>query len=61
MSARLESLNEQLVALKATIAERASAGLPVEDLLEQERRIAAELTRARSLLTENASKAILRG
>lgn len=60
MSARLESLNEQLTAVKLAIAEAAAAGQPVEELVEKERQLAAELTRARGLLTENATK-VLRG
>ncbi len=59
MSARLEALQEQLVTIKAQIADRTAAGQPVTDLLEQEQSIAKQLTKARVLLTENTS--VLKG
>jgi len=59
MSARLEALQEQLTTIKAQIADRAAAGQPVTDLLEQEQSIAKALTKARVLLTENTS--VLKG
>ncbi len=59
MSARLEALQEQLTTIKAQIADRAAAGQPVTDLLEQEQSIAKQLTTARVLLTENTS--VLKG
>lgn len=59
MSARLEALQEQLTTIKNQIADRAAVGQPVEDLLEQERSIVKQLTKARGLLTENTS--VLKG
>lgn len=61
MSARLEALNEQLAAVKRAIAERAAAGQPTDDLIKKEQDLTNQLTQARSLLTENASKVVLRG
>jgi flagellar hook-associated protein FlgK len=59
MSARLEALLEQLESIKTQIADRAAVGQPTDDLLEQERSIAKQLTKARGLLTENTS--VLKG
>lgn len=59
MSARLEALQEQLESVKTQIAARKSAGQPVDELLEQEKSLAKQLTKARVLLTENTS--VLKG
>lgn len=56
MSARLEVLHERLRVIKEQIA----GGDASEALLEQEREVVQQLTKARELLTENASK-VLRG
>lgn len=53
MSARLETLHEQLAAVRTEIASKRSIGEDVTELLEQERSLAAQLTRARGLLTEH--------
>jgi hypothetical protein len=59
MSARLEILQEKLDSVKKQIATRAAVGQPVDDLLEEERSIAKQLTKARGLLTEHSS--VLKG
>lgn len=61
MSARIESLFAQLQNIKQSIADRTAHGQPVEDLLLAERNITAQLSKARELLTENATKVVLRG
>lgn len=61
MSARIESLFTQLQNIKQSIADRTAHGQPVEDLLLAERNITAQLSKARELLTENATKVVLRG
>ncbi len=61
MSARIESLFTQLQNIKLSIADRAAHGQPVEDLLLAEKNISAQLTKARQLLTEGASKSVLQG
>ena len=61
MSARIETLHAQLENVKQSIAARAAAGQPVEDLLQLEENITQQLSKARQLLTEGSAKAILRG
>lgn len=61
MSARIESLYEKLQLLKKSIAERQAAGVDVEELLKEEASVSDQLSRARKLLTENASSSIIRG
>ena len=59
MSARLENLQEQLLAIKIKIVEKSKLGQPIEDLVQEEQFLAKQLTRARVLLTENTS--VLKG
>ncbi len=59
MSARLETLHEQLAIVKSQIAERTALGQPVDELLKKEEVLAKQLTQARVLLTENTS--VLKG
>ncbi len=61
MSARIESLFAQLHNITQSIEDRTAHGQPVEDLVLAERNIKAQLSKARELLTENASKVVLRG
>lgn len=61
MSARIESLFAQLQNITLSIQERTAHGQPVADLIVAERNIKAQLSKARELLTENASKAVLQG
>ncbi len=61
MSARIESLHAELQKVKQSIAERAAAGQPVDDLIAIEEGISKQLNKARSLITEGSAKAILRG
>ncbi len=60
MSARLESLNEQLESVRTQIAAQADAGQPTEALLEREKVLLEQLSNARKLLTESTAK-VLRG
>jgi len=59
MSARLEALNEQLESIKNQIVEARRLDQPTDELVEQEKAIAKQLTKARVLLTENTS--VLKG
>ena len=61
MSARIESLCLQLKEIKQSITDRVALGQPVEDLLIAEKNVMTQLTKARRLLTESASKVVLRG
>lgn len=60
MSAKLETLHENLTAVQSEIEVRTKSGQPCEDLLEQLEDIKSQLRNARKLLVESSANSILK-